>query len=273
MPQCNVSRDLKARILYLAYVEGFNVKEIGRLLGIKKSMIYQTLNYYRSYGETYNPNAYMGRSRGCRRMLDDIDVHFIKSILDQEPCLYLDELQDLLLVQHGIHVSMPTLFRTLCRIHFSRKDVSIRALERNNMDRAIYMNKFADLVSDPAMLMFIDKASHNKKNPTCKKGWSLTGRRCFQRRCFVRGKRYSILPVLTLDGIIAHDVIPGSVTSECFVRFLREHVVRKSQLQFLFSQVSFYFIRSHSRTPTQGHGVSLSLITAISIIPRLFGNS
>ena len=31
--------------------------------------------------------------------------------------------------------------------------------------------------------------------------------------------------VLTLDGIIAHDIIPGSVTSDLFVRFLREHVV------------------------------------------------
>jgi hypothetical protein len=33
MPHCKVSRDLKARIPYLAYVEGFKVKEIGRLLG------------------------------------------------------------------------------------------------------------------------------------------------------------------------------------------------------------------------------------------------
>ncbi|KZP06825.1 hypothetical protein FIBSPDRAFT_655224, partial [Athelia psychrophila] len=34
--------------------------------------------------------------------------------------------------------------------------------------------------------------------------------------------RYSILPILTLDGIIAHDIFEGSVTSERFVKFLRE---------------------------------------------------
>jgi transposase len=241
MPRHNVSRDLKARIPYLAYVEGFKVKEIGQLLGVKKSMIYQTLNYYRKYGVTFNPNAYMDHSRGRHRILDTVDVRFIKSALDQEPCLYLDELQELILIQRGIHVSVPTLFRTLRRIHFSRKDVSIHALERNDMDRAIYMNNFANLVSDPAMVMFIDEAARNKKNPTRKKGWSLTGRRCFQRRCFVRGKRYSILPVLTLDGIIAHDIIPGSVTSERFVQFLREHVVRKSKLHFLFQIFSSFF--------------------------------
>ena len=37
MPRRAVSRDLKARIPYLAYVEGFKVKEIGRILGVKKS--------------------------------------------------------------------------------------------------------------------------------------------------------------------------------------------------------------------------------------------
>ena len=39
MPRRAVSRDLKARIPYLAYVEGFKVKEIGRILGVKKSIV------------------------------------------------------------------------------------------------------------------------------------------------------------------------------------------------------------------------------------------
>jgi len=93
------------------------------------------------------------------------------------------------------------------------------------MDRAIYMNRFAEIVTDPAMVMFIDEAARNKKNPSRKMGWSLKGMRAVQGRCFIRGQRFSILPVLTLDGIIAHDIIPGSVTSDLFVKFLREHIV------------------------------------------------
>ena len=225
MPRRHVSRDLKEHIPYLRYVEGFNVKEIGRLLGVKKSMIYQTLNYHREYGITYNPTAFLQRDRGRRRALDSVDLRLLKSLLSQDACLYLDELQDELLVRRGVSVSVQTLLRSLRRLHFSRKPVSIRALERNDMDRSIYMNTFAELVTDPAMVMFIDEAARNKKNPTRKMGWSLKGRRCIQRRCFVRGQRFSILPVLTLDGIITHDVIPGSVTSSKFVDFLRENVV------------------------------------------------
>ena len=92
-----VSRDLKAHIPHLIYVGGFKVKEVEHLLGVKKSMIYQTLNYFRDYGVTYNLTAYSHHSRGCHRKLDTVDVRFTKALLDQEPCLYLDELQDWLL--------------------------------------------------------------------------------------------------------------------------------------------------------------------------------
>jgi hypothetical protein len=53
----------------------------------------------------------------------------------------------------------------------------------------------------------------------------LRGRRCIQRRAFIRGKRYSILPVITLDGNIAHNIIRGSVNTARFLSFLEEHVV------------------------------------------------
>ncbi|KAG1731488.1 uncharacterized protein EDB91DRAFT_1058707, partial [Suillus paluster] len=45
------------------------------------------------------------------------------------------------------------------------------------------------------------------------------------RKCFVRGKQYSILPILTLNGIIAYDIIKGPMTSKRFMQFLQEHVL------------------------------------------------
>ena len=41
----------------------------------------------------------------------------------------------------------------------------------------------------------------------------------------MRGRQFSILPILTLDGIIAYDIIEGSVMSEQFVHFLRELMI------------------------------------------------
>ena len=81
------------------------------------------------------------------------------------------------------------------------------------------------------MLMFIDEAARNRRTSGRKWGWSLVGKRCVQRRHFVRGQRYSILPVPTLDGIIANDVIEGSVTTRDFVTFLKELVVCDLRIQ------------------------------------------
>ena len=252
MPRRYVSRDLKERIPYLRYGEGFSVKEIGKILGVKKSMIYQTLKYHQNHGVTYNPTAFSTISQGRPRILTSDDLSLIRSLLSQNPCIYLDELQDELLRRRGASISVPTLLRSLRRLHFSRKSVSIRALERNDLERSMYMNRVADVILDPSMLMFVDEAARNKKNPSRKMGWSLHGKRCFQRRCFIRGQLFSILPVLTLDGIIAHEIIPGSVTSDLFVKFLQEHVVRlslpKSTCANIFTTISIRFLlRTHTQ--------------------------
>lgn len=223
MPRRNISKDLKDRIPVLFHAQHFKVKEICEILGVKKSMVYQALIYYRDYGISHNPHArnHAGRPRG----LTATDTKLVYSVLQRRHTVYLDEIQKALREDRGINASVPTMCRTLRRLHFSRKCTSVRALERNDMLRAAFMNRIADEVPNPDMLMFIDEAARNKRTSGRRMGWSLRGRRCVQRRCFVRGQRFSILPVLTLDGLIAHDIIPGSVTSEKFVAFLREHVV------------------------------------------------
>ena len=145
--------------------------------------------------------------------------------LDQQHTVYLDEIQEQLLSRHGVKVSIPTLTRTLHRLHFSHKQVSGKALERNDRLRAVYMNWIADLVPDPNMLMFGDEVAKDERTSNRRKGWSCQGMRCVQWKCFVQGKRFSVLPILTLDGIIAHNIIEGLVTSEWFVEFLWELVV------------------------------------------------
>jgi hypothetical protein len=50
-----------------------------------------------------------------------------------------------------------------------------------------------------------------------------------------------------LDGIIAHDIIPGSVTSDRFVKFLHDCVV-SSNLLLCSSTHGLAMCRSHSQT-------------------------
>ena len=87
------------------------------------------------------------------------------------------------------------------------------------------MNCIAGVVMDPNQLMCGDEASKDERMSNTHKGWSQWGARCVLRKCFVQGKRFSVLPIFTLDGIITHDIIKESVTSKRFVEFLHELVV------------------------------------------------
>jgi transposase len=223
MPTRTISKDLKARIPALFHQHGFNIKEICGLLDIKKTVVYQALSYARAYGVPYNPHAH---KPGRKCALSQGDLKFIVTLLNHRHSLYLDEIQERLRTECGTSVSITTLLYTLHRLHYSRKGASARALERDDLLRSAFMNRIADEVMNPDMLMFVDEAARNKRTSARMKGWSLVGKRCMQRTCFGRGQRFSILPILTLDGIITYDIVPGSVTSERFLQFLRELVVR-----------------------------------------------
>ncbi|RDB20344.1 hypothetical protein Hypma_012691 [Hypsizygus marmoreus] len=222
MPRRQVSRDLKARIPVLFYEQNFTAKEICGLLGIKKSLVYSGLSYFTAYGVAYNPHVH---KTGRRRLLCSDDVKFILSLVSRRHTIYLDEIQDELFKQRGITISIATLCRTLRRLDLTRKVVSARALERDDILRSAFMNRIAEEVPDPAMMMFVDEAARNRRSSQRAKGWAFLGKRCVQRKFFVRGERYSILPILTIDGIITYDIIPGSVTSERFLQFLHEMVI------------------------------------------------
>ena len=219
MPHRSVSLDLKACIPVLRYSAGYSVKEICGILGIRKSLVYQTLHYHTIHGHglCYNPNTH---KCGWHRKLISTDINFIKSLILEHPTIYLDEIQEQLLTWRGAQISISTLMHTLGRLHLSNKDISSRALEQNIEQHAIFMNWMADLVENPNMLMFGDEAAMNERTSARRQGWSLRGTRCVQRKRFVCGQLYSILPILTLDGIITYDIIEGLVISDRFLQSL-----------------------------------------------------
>ena len=87
------------------------------------------------------------------------------------------------------------------------------------------MNKIAEEVPDPNMLLFVDEAAKDERTTARRYGRAGRGNRCAVQHRFVRGIRYSIIAAITLDGIIAYDIVEGPVDTERFVRFLNEQVV------------------------------------------------
>ncbi|KAJ6517588.1 hypothetical protein DFH09DRAFT_1429048, partial [Mycena vulgaris] len=174
MPPRTISRDLKDRIPVLFFDKAMSVAQICTVLGVKKSLVYKTLDFHTLHGTSYN--LFANRS-GRTRLLNSTDIKYILALVEQCHTIYIDEIQEKLLSQRGVSVSTTTLLRTLRRLEFSRKCVSVRAIERNDLSRSAYMNHIADIIPDPNMLMFIDEVAKNDRTSGRPKGWSLKGQR------------------------------------------------------------------------------------------------
>lgn len=110
-----------------------------------------------------------------------------------------------MLTVRNIDVSISTLSHTLSRLAISNKRVSRKAAERDLELRAVWQAHIAN--EDPESMIWLDEAGADRLAHQHLNGWSGVGIGCIQRETFIRGVKYSILPALTLDGVIALEVI------------------------------------------------------------------
>jgi len=181
--------------------------------------VYKILALYREYGQVTNPHA---RPRGRPRALDMTVLNYMSALLDANPTLYLDELQEKIFDVHDVDVHISTISRSLRRMALSHKGVAKAALERNEHLRATWQAVNGDIPKE--YIVWLDEASVDDHTNQRDSGWAGMGRACVRRAAFIRGQRYSILPALTCDGIIALDIFEGSVNKEKFISFLQDLV-------------------------------------------------
>jgi len=71
----------------------------------------------------------------------------------------------------------------------------------------------------------MDEAAKDERSLSHVYGYSLKNTFATKKNVFVRGIRYTILPALSLQGIIAVDLIEGSCTKDRFKEFVISNVV------------------------------------------------
>jgi hypothetical protein len=157
---------------------------------------------------------------------------------------YLDELVAEMERLTGKQASVPTLWRSLKFCGIRRKKVQNmivffytfystdfffflqlqkKARERKKEQRNAFITRISRYTAD--QLVFLDKVAKDERTLTRQYGYSMINSRARKSIVFVRGKRYTILPALSLDGIIAFEIIEGSYTKDKFYDFILDHVV------------------------------------------------
>ncbi|KAJ8475072.1 hypothetical protein ONZ45_g15735 [Pleurotus djamor] len=148
-----------------------------------------------------------------------VDIQFLKGALARSPDLYLDELQTQLYERRGVEVSLTSIHRTLTRCGFTLKKITKNACERSAEKRAAFRYEYG-IQFTPEQTVFVDESSFDRRTGVRNRGWTPRGERLSSNVFFVRGRRYSLLPALSLQGIIHVKIVEGSFTSRLFYEFI-----------------------------------------------------
>lgn len=164
---------------------------------------------------------------GRRRILSTAVLEDLRDLVRSSPSIYLDEIVSWLAVRHGQHVSISTIHRSLVSLGITYKKLRRTAVQRDDITRAQWL---ADITSrfTAQQLVFADESSKDNRTTSRHYGRAPAGERACEVQSFNRSIRYSILPALSVDGILTVRVVRGSVDSVEFYDWVLKDLVSSS---------------------------------------------
>jgi hypothetical protein len=135
---------------------------------------------YQDYGQITNPFAHR---RGHPRILDTVDTEYIHALLQANPTMYLNELQEQLLTARNKDISLATLSRATHRLGLTHKDISKTASERNKLLWATWQAAYGDIPAE--YFVWVDESSVDDKTNQRTHGWADIGCACVCRSTFI----------------------------------------------------------------------------------------
>ncbi|THU95385.1 hypothetical protein K435DRAFT_666464, partial [Dendrothele bispora CBS 962.96] len=127
------------------------------------------------------------KGRGRRRVLSTHNMQFLIAIVDRNPDIYLDEIQDEIWTQHGVDVSIKTIHNSLKRLGYSSKKLTRQAAERQQERRDRFFLEIGGI--PPEYLVCGDESAVNLLTTYRLNGWSVKGVRAWKIAKFIRGTR------------------------------------------------------------------------------------
>ena len=95
------------------------------------------------------------------------------------------------------------------------------ALQQSDALRAQFQSDIS--VYEPDVLLFIDETGTDRKNTIRRFGYSLVGKRACMRSLLVRGKRFSAIGILSINGIFDTYITPHTVNAEVFEDYIETY--------------------------------------------------
>jgi transposase len=216
----HISPDLKQPSLWLLE-QGYLPSEICHLLGVSLSSLRRWERNYDEFGHVIPPR---NPSQGRPNLLHQPHFAGLIEHVKHAPEMYLDEMQDWLLVNQDIFLGRTTLHTKLQNAGLTYKLLRRQAAERDEAARNEWMAaRRLDFTARQGV--WTDETSKDERTIYRHYGRAPAGERATIPARFVRGERYSILPAMTIDGYIATRMVMGSIDGPEFIDFILQEAV------------------------------------------------
>ncbi|CAE6457508.1 unnamed protein product [Rhizoctonia solani] len=218
-----------------------------RLTGLSPSTVKSIMTIWRTTGTTRSrvPRALV--LTGRPRALQLGHIWYVAERLKQSPTLYLDEIRDDLSQVYGVNVSLATVSNTIRRHGITRKKVEKQAKERDEAQRIEFCQIILYLFT-PEQLFCVDECSIDERGTVRTYGYAPSGQPVHENAPFDQGIRYSLVPALSLDGILALRIIEGPFKAESFKDFIRMLLTRMNPYPGRNSVIIMDNARIHRQT-------------------------
>ncbi|CAG8687891.1 5737_t:CDS:2, partial [Acaulospora morrowiae] len=200
--ECLFSEDLKWRIVYL-HQDRYSKRWISKLLYISYSGVCKTLRNFRRWNCVENP--FKGAS-GHKKLFKDSDMKIFSRFFGNG--------------SNNKQVNINSNTVALVEILQNYMEEA----ERNELLRSAFIAKIGNGYV-PEQFVFLDESAKDERTLSRRYRYSYMGTKAQSKVMFVRGKRYMILLALTIDGIVAVEVIERSYNKKKFKDFIYTQVI------------------------------------------------
>ena len=157
--------------------------------------------------------------------ITDEHVEVLLAIVDEDPCLFLDEIQGELARRTGIYYTRSRIERKLLDKKYTWKVLARKAAQRDEQER----KNFRDMIEtfDPRCFIFIDESHFDEKAVRRRRGRAHQGKAPTVHTVLGGSDPYSLLAAMNIDGFIpdaCKTVSKRGVDSEECADWLRERL-------------------------------------------------
>lgn len=199
---------------------GHSVSEIAKHLGVDASTVRRTLHLFRTTGNVQKRNYPI--ECAFRTITKPVQFYILGLIFDK-PGIYLREIKASLLIELGVVVTESAICKFLKQAGFTRQRLITYALQRDDELREKFKSEMA--LYPVKSLVFVDETGTDRRDSIRKIGYSRRGHPARAQKLLVRGTHVSVIAAMSVEGILALQIVRGSVDADVYYDFACRHLL------------------------------------------------